>query len=169
MPAPLTLTVQLRPAMPADDPFLRRLYASTRDEELAAVPWTAEQKQAFTNQQFDARERHYHVEFPEADDRIVEVDREPAGRLDVARQADAILVVDLALAPAYRARGVGTALLESLFGESIRTLKPVRLHVEYGNRARSLYERLGFRAVSESPPYVLMEWTPGNRSASEEE
>ena len=37
----------LRPETEADLPFLMQLYASTRAEELAAVPWSAEQKAAF--------------------------------------------------------------------------------------------------------------------------
>ncbi len=35
----------LRPETDADIPFLIALYASTREEELASVPWSAEQKQ----------------------------------------------------------------------------------------------------------------------------
>jgi hypothetical protein len=43
----------------ADLPFLARLYASTRTEELAAVPWSAEQKAAFLDMQFRAQHAHY--------------------------------------------------------------------------------------------------------------
>lgn len=110
--------------------------------------------------QFDARERHYQREFPTADDEIVEVDGQPAGRLEVFRDSEQLLVVDLALLPPFRGRGIGTALLRSLLEESTRTGLPARIHVEEFNRARSLYERLGFRLVSASPPYLLMEWMP---------
>ena len=35
------MTVALRPALATDQPFLTRVYASTRAEELALVPWSA--------------------------------------------------------------------------------------------------------------------------------
>ena len=55
MPADYTL----RPIHDGDLPFLERLYASTRTEELARVPWSVEQKAAFLHQQFTAQHAHY--------------------------------------------------------------------------------------------------------------
>ncbi|HWD07584.1 MAG TPA: GNAT family N-acetyltransferase [Actinomycetota bacterium] len=149
----------LRPRQADDEPFLRALYAGTREGELATLPWSPAEKQAFLARQFDARERHYRAEFPAAEDLIVEVVGQPAGRLEVDRDAQRLLIVDLAVARAFRGRGIGTALLHRLLAESTRSGRPVRLHVEQFSRARSLYERLGFRSIAESPPYLLMEWT----------
>jgi ribosomal protein S18 acetylase RimI-like enzyme len=160
VPAELTAGLSLRPAEPADEAFLRALYAGVRAGELAAVAWSAQDQQAFLAMQFDARERHYAAEFPEADDRIVEFGGERAGRLAVNRDPGGILIVDLALLPAYRGQGVGTALIRLLLDEGLLTSKSVRLHVELSNPARRLYERLGFRTIAESPPYLLMECNP---------
>lgn len=80
--------------------------------------------------------------------------------METFRDSEQLLVVDLALLPPFRGQGIGTALLRSLLEESTRTGLPARVHVEEFNRARSLYERLGFRLVSASPPYLLMEWMP---------
>jgi hypothetical protein len=49
----------LRPETEADTDFLMRLYASTREEELAQAPWSAEQKQEFVAGQFRAQRHHY--------------------------------------------------------------------------------------------------------------
>ena len=51
----------------ADLPFLARLYASTRTEELAVTPWSAEQKAAFLAMQFQAQHAHYQQHYPTAD------------------------------------------------------------------------------------------------------
>jgi len=48
----------LRPAGPEDIAFLFRVYASTRTEELAPVPWSDEQKRAFLAMQFDLQDRY---------------------------------------------------------------------------------------------------------------
>jgi ribosomal protein S18 acetylase RimI-like enzyme len=77
----------------------------------------------------------------------------------VSRSAE-IRVVDVALLPAARGRGIGTALLRDLLAEGARTGKKVSIHVERFNRALGLYRRLGFGEVEENGPYLLMEWRP---------
>ena len=41
----------LRPCTDDDLPFLLEVYASTRADEMAIVPWTDEEKQAFVRMQ----------------------------------------------------------------------------------------------------------------------
>ncbi len=53
------MRIELRPVAPEDEPFLRRVYASSRAEELAPVPWDEAQKQAFCDMQFAAQDSHY--------------------------------------------------------------------------------------------------------------
>ena len=49
----------LRPITEADLPFLAEVYASTRRDELAPVPWTDDQKTRFLRWQFDNQHRYY--------------------------------------------------------------------------------------------------------------
>jgi GNAT superfamily N-acetyltransferase len=62
------------------------------------------------------------------------------------------------VSPSQRGVGVGTLLLISLLEEArVRGLPGVSLSVEQGNRARALYERVGFApAGSEFDPGTLM-------------
>jgi len=152
----MSARINLRPAVPADRDLLFRVYASTRVEELAAVPWTGEQKRAFLLQQFDAQSRHWAEQYGEADFRIIEVDGEPAGRFYVHRGAREIRLVDIALLPEHRGAGIGTELLRELLEEARSSGRPVTLHVEVFNPARKFYERLGFHAVEDRGAYVLM-------------
>lgn len=74
--------IVLRPvALPDDEPFLRRLYASTREEELAPVGWSAAQREAFLSFQFAAQQRHYQSCFPRCEHCLVLLAGEPIGRL----------------------------------------------------------------------------------------
>lgn len=150
-----------RPIRPEDSDFLRRLYASTREQELAVTDWSAEQKAAFLDQQFEAQHRHYQKHYPEASFDLVLEDGEPIGRLYVSRWEREIRLVDVALVPAARGRGLGSALLRDLLAEGERTGKAVSIHVERFNPALRLYRRLGFRQIEEKGPYFLMEWRPG--------
>ena len=156
-----TPPVTFRPIRPDDEPFLYRVYASTREEELRPVPWTAAQKEAFLRQQFQAQHAFYQKQYASARFEIVLRDGQPIGRLYVARGDDAIRIVDIALLPEHRGAGIGTGILRDLLAEAAAAGKPVRIHVERLNPARHLYERLGFVLVADSGVYCLMEWAPG--------
>lgn len=150
----------LRPAGDGDRAFLAEVYASTRADELAMVPWSDEQKAAFLAHQFEAQDTHYRAHYDGAAFDVIEVDGERAGRLYVHRGAREIRIVDIALAPAFRGRGLGTGLLRALIAEADGGGRTLSIHVEMNNRARRLYERLGFRPVGEHGPYVLMNRPP---------
>ncbi|MFW6077993.1 MAG: GNAT family N-acetyltransferase [Gemmatimonadota bacterium] len=158
--APAGLDLALRDATPDDRELLYRVYASTRREELAAVPWSGEQKDAFLRMQFDAQDRHYREHYADAAFHVVERHGEPVGRLYVARWPDEIRIVDIALLPEHRGRGIGTALLEALLAEADAAGSGVSIHVERFNRARRLYERLGFAEVEDRGVYLLMKRPP---------
>jgi len=151
----------LRPETEADVPFLRRLYISTRWEEMALVAdWTEAQKTAFLESQFAAQRSHYQVHYANAAFDVLEAQGVPAGRLYLDRQADTLLIVDIALLPQWCGRGIGTALLEAMFAEARLTGRGVTISVEKFNPAQRLYRRLGFREYAEDDVYWFMHWSP---------
>ena len=150
----------LRPASADDRDFLLQVYASTREEELRLLDWSAEQKAAFVRMQFEAQDAYYREHYEPATFDVIEVDGVPAGRLYVARWENELRIVDIALLPQYRGRGIGTDLLRALLDEASRAGKRVSIHVERNNPARRLYERLGFRPVGEQGVYLLLEASP---------
>jgi ribosomal protein S18 acetylase RimI-like enzyme len=111
--------------------------------------------------QFDAQDRAYREQNPDGSFDVIAVDGAPAGRLYVSRRASEIRIVDIALLHVHRGAGAGTGLLRDLIAEGERSGKAVTIHVERGNRARELYERLGFVEVAENGVYALMERPAG--------
>jgi GNAT superfamily N-acetyltransferase len=150
----------LRPARPEDREHLLAVYASTRAEELAPVPWTEEQKSAFVKMQFDAQDAHYREHYQGATYEVIEVDGVPAGRLYLHRKPKEIRLVDIALLAPFRGKGIGTRLLAELIAEAKKRGVPLTIHVELFNPARRLYERLGFTPVEEHGVHLLMERLP---------
>jgi ribosomal protein S18 acetylase RimI-like enzyme len=146
---------RLRPVTPADRPFLVDLYGSLREPELAMLPWDDATKRAFVEQQFAAQDAHYREHYPGATLDVVEVDGEPAGRLYVHRGASDIRIMDIALTPALRGRGIGSELLSGLMQEAQESGRRLSIHVEMNNPARRLYERLGFEPAGEHGVYLL--------------
>jgi ribosomal protein S18 acetylase RimI-like enzyme len=150
--------ITLRPATDADRDFLYQVYASTRQEEMALVPWDDAGKRAFLTMQFEAQHYHYHTYYDTAEYLIILADDQPAGRIYVARWEHEIRLMEITLLPEYRGGGIGTALIEDLLAEARATDRIVGLHVEPFNRALRLYERLGFTKAGEEGIYWFMEW-----------
>lgn len=144
----------------ADQPFLCQLYASTREEELAIVPWSEKSKEAFLEFQFRAQQTFYQSQFMGANYWVIEQASVPIGRLYLDRRDDEIRIIDIALMPDYRDRGIGTALLNAVLAEARVKNQPVTIHVEHNNRVLQLYHRLGFRQIGDEGVYKLMEWIP---------
>ena len=107
-------SVTLRPISPDDTDFLVEVYGSTRAEEMAMVPWTIEQQQAFVRMQLTAQQDHYTKTYPTASYDIIMSDSRPVGRLYVARLDQEIRIIDITLLPAERNAGIGSYLIKHL-------------------------------------------------------
>ncbi|MFY1829876.1 GNAT family N-acetyltransferase [Myxococcus fulvus] len=167
---PGTVPLASRPRAPSDDVFLFDLYASTRAGELATWGWTPAQREAFLRMQWLARGRDWAARYPTAEDQVVLVAGQPAGRLLVARGAREWRLVEIALLPSHQGGGLGTRLLRELLDAATEARVPVRLHVLHDSPARRLYARLGFQEEPSSQPpdaglpYVAMQWSPAPRA-----
>jgi len=158
--------ITLRPVVAEDYDFLLHLYASTRADEMAMVPWTDEQRQSFVRSQFDAQQDHYGRKYPSANhDVILSTDRE-VGHLHVARLENEIRIVDLTLLPPERNSGTGTYLLKQLLEESRQTGKDIRIYVEEFNPSLTLFKRLGFRVIGQEGFHLLLEHTSAHTTDS---
>ncbi len=153
MPQP---PLHLRSIHSEDREFLFRVYAGTRAEELALTNWDQAQKQAFLTQQFEAQHHHYQTHYQGAQFDLILLDGQPIGRLYVARWREEIRIMDIALLPDYRNRGIGSGLLRDLLEEAAVTGKRLTIHVERYNPALRLYRRVGFEPVGETGVYLLL-------------
>jgi ribosomal protein S18 acetylase RimI-like enzyme len=150
----------LRPIVPDDEEFLFRLYASTRESEFSALGWNRAQMEPLLRMQFTAQRHWYETAYPRSDQQIAVIDGAPAGRIIVHRTADAVVLVDIALMPEHRGKGIGEMLLRDLLEESASRCLPVRLQVLKNNPAARLYERLGFVKIGQDQMYWHMERQP---------
>ena len=155
-------TISLRPANEGDEGFLRQVYAESRREELDQVVWPEGVREEFLRSQFDAQAAHYILHYPGAEFLIIAQEGQPAGRLYVKRSTPEIRIMDIALIPAFRGKGIGTALLGQLIDEGKAAGSIVTIHVEKFNPALNLYQRLGFRTVDDRGAYWFLEWSPAH-------
>lgn len=143
-----------------DDDFRFRLFCQSRPPGLSALPLAPAAMEQLMRLQFRAQTNSYRAEFPAAQFHIIELDARPIGRIIVDRSEARLLIVDQAIVPELRRRGIGTAIMRSVMDEAATSALPVRLQVASDNDpARRLYLRLGFVAVSSATPmYTELEW-----------
>jgi ribosomal protein S18 acetylase RimI-like enzyme len=149
--------VRLRDCAPSDRALLLRIYASTRADELAAVPWSEEELDAFIAMQFDAQDRSYRNQFVGGRFSVILSGERPVGRISFHRDREKVTVIDIAILSEFRGQGIGSQVLASVIEEAEEHGLPVRCHVDPLNAAQRLYQRLGFVAIGMDGHLVSME------------
>lgn len=157
------MNLGFRPINNFDIPFLKKVYRSTREEELRVTGWDKDQKNQFIDSQFKAQDSHYRNAYKGAEFQIIEFNKKEIGRLYLWRTELQIRIMDIAILPEYTGKGIGTEILKSLIEQSNKTGKKLNIHVEYYNPALRLYERLGFKKTDDTGVYYFMERLPDNR------
>ena len=153
--------ISLRPVGDGDEAFLFEVFAATRGGALRAAGLEDGLIGQLLAHQFRARQAQYGARYPAARSELVLLDGVPIGYWCVARDEEAIILVDVALLPAHSGAGVGGRLLKGLLAEADAAGLSVLAHVEKTNPARRLYARLGFDAVADDGVQLEIRRPPG--------
>ena len=159
-------SITLRDVTPQDEPFLRQVYACTRAQELALVPWTTEQRDDFLRMQFDAQDRYYRQQYPCASFQLITANGEPVGRLYILRERQAIRILDITVLPQYRNRGIGRSLVRELMAEADQKGQSITIWVEQFNASLGMFQRYGFAAIADDGYNYHLERSPQNHVKS---
>ena len=135
-PAP---SITRRPAGPDDLAFLLALRTATMEphHRTAGITRTPEEQRARVLDHYECAE-------------VIEEHGAPIGLWKVTRSLTEWQLLQVQLLPSRQGVGIVSSLLRSLLAEAKMASVPVTLNVLKVNPARRLYERLGFRVVSES-------------------
>jgi ribosomal protein S18 acetylase RimI-like enzyme len=160
IPSPVG-ALRLRPERPEDRDFRFRLFCDSRLPEFSLLlqqVGSAAYEQIM-RMQFQAQTASYQAQFSRARFDIIELGDTAIGRLVVDRPGEQVHIVDQAIVPSMRNRGIGTALMQALMDEAAQAGLPVRLKVASSNDpSMRLYLRLGFVPIETAPLYIDMEW-----------
>jgi ribosomal protein S18 acetylase RimI-like enzyme len=136
-------TFALRMAGPGDAELLWETFRTSRPESYVALP------DNLLRVQHRAREAAYSASYPGAENCVVVTAGRNAGRVLVWWSDEECRIVDLAILPDERGRGLGELVVRSLADEAKRAGKPLRASVPSDNPgALRLYQRIGFNVVS---------------------
>lgn len=152
----------------SDMPSLRRIYSSSRSDELSAWPWPQAQKDAFLDQQFETQHCYYVAAYSDAHFLVIHRNGDPIGRLYIDMTSPLWHVIDIALLPEWRGMGIGSAIItEAQQQAAVSAARGIVLHVERQNiRAHALYRRLSFADAEDGPTHMRMTWLCQVRSAA---
>ena len=144
----------LRPAVAGDSDWAYDLHRESLGVVVAQVfgPWDE-----------DAQRRMHDAWFDPNLVRVIEVTGRPVGILEVREHPDHHYLARIEIASTHRAAGLGGAVLADLLRRADESAVLMRLDVFAVNRARFLYERLGFRQVGQNGSKVRMERLPRGR------
>jgi ribosomal protein S18 acetylase RimI-like enzyme len=155
------MKLSLSPIAASDSTFLSALYNTTRENEMALVPWAEDQKAAFLQSQFQAQHQHYIVKYPNGNFQIISYNTEKIGRLYTCELDDEIRIIDISILPEYRGKGIGTRVITDILQAAA---KPVTIYLESFNPSQSLFERLGFEPISDEGMYQLWQRPANSRT-----
>jgi RimJ/RimL family protein N-acetyltransferase len=159
--APFPEGVTLRPETPQDEAFLFALFRDTALPELALMPVDDATKEALVRMQFASQSQTYRAQFPAARFDIVEQHGTSIGRIVVDDGEPAGCIVDFALVPGSRSKGLGTAILAAVMQHFVRLRRPARCKVLMSNApSLRMCQRVGFQQIEVIPPFLQLEWQP---------
>ena len=159
IPSPLGL-VRLRPERNDDRDFRYRLFCDSRLPEWYIIELEPAVRARLMQHQFLAQTMSYRTEFPDARFDIIELGGAPIGRIVVDRPGTFMHLIDQAIVPEQRNKGIGSAIMRALMEEARQSGVPLRLKVASSNDpSMRLYLKLGFKPTEEVPNvYIEMEW-----------
>ena len=146
------VSYELRPATSADYPFLYALHVATMKPYVAQVWGWDETAQA----------ERFREHFDPSRLRLVVVDDQTIGVLEVEKRPSELYLANLRILPRFQGQGWGTRILGDLLRYAQGVGVPLTLQVLRVNQgARQLYERLGLRVMEETPTHYRMSTSSG--------
>ena len=142
-------TVELRSATEDDYAFAYRVHrAAMRPSVERTYGW---------DEGFQAR--YFRLHFSPAQWDIIRYRGVDVGIFSVEERDESLFLALIAILPRYQERGIGTTLIHRLQEKASMRGMTVTLQVLRVNRARELYERLGFELTGETKTYYRMTWS----------
>lgn len=150
----------LRPAGPADQPFIEALFAATRPH-LQLIDGEQEYVQSIVDMQIKAQTMSYGEQFPNAMYFVVEKLNERIGRVSIDFDSNRVHIIDIAFIPTAQGKGYGTSVISAIQQTAARIKAPVTLAVAKDQpQVKQLYLKLGFRVEDSISMYERMIWFP---------
>jgi len=143
------MPVALRPALPEDFAYCRRVY-------FAEMEWVIEE----LHLDRVAQETTFEQQWDPTQVRIMALDGVDIGWLQTITRDNELFVAQMFVDRPFQRKGMGTEVMKKLIDEATRFNQLVRLNVVKINPAVHFYERLGFQITHEDDRKFYMKRDP---------
>ncbi|GKW28580.1 GNAT family N-acetyltransferase [Pectobacterium brasiliense] len=144
--------ITFRPATPEDEQFLFELRRATMDEHLHRAGVIADDSAHWQRIKYHYNDAH-----------IVLMGSERIGLFKRHKGANEWTIIQIQILPAYQGQGIAAWLLNTFLQQADEANVPVTLSVLNGNRAITLYQRVGFKIVDNDDIALKMKRRPVKR------
>ena len=149
----MAFQVTTRAASPEDDSFLYELFKSVRAPEFASAQLGPAQLEMLLGIQYAGQKMTYGAQYPDSD-RIIQLEGSPIGRIWLHRGPAEHRLVDIALMPEFRNRGIGAGLITQAISEAQSAGVQLCCSIALTNQGSlRFHQRLGFQIVGQDDMY----------------
>lgn len=140
--------IKLKPVKETDKDFCRRVHHTALHDVVVRQfgQWDDALQDEFFEKSWNSLTRQ-----------IIEIEGTPAGTFSCVIHPDHLAIEQIYLLPQFQRQGIGTELLMQQLDKAHQLKLPARLNVLFENRARELYERLGFKITGKTEIFYHME------------
>ncbi len=132
----------------SDYEFLKRVHHVTLRDHVSKI-WGWENS---------AQDEFFKEDFDSGQIRVLDAFSESVGYMQLKLDSGALHLVNILILPEFQNRGIGTEVIKNLITESEKDGRVLKLGVfKINERARKLYESLGFKTYGETPTHFLMQ------------
>ncbi|MCF7689783.1 MAG: GNAT family N-acetyltransferase [Cephaloticoccus sp.] len=117
-------------------------------------------RQTFGEWDEAAQTARFHANFDASEIQIIRLDGKDVGYVAVDYGESEIRLFNIMVLPTHQNQRLGTNVMLSLLAAAREKQIPLSLQVLKVNPARTLYERLGFAVMGETPTHYQMRWSP---------
>ncbi|WP_041737146.1 GNAT family N-acetyltransferase [Colwellia psychrerythraea] len=140
----------------SDEQFFLKLYSEHAQQNLPFLPH--EQLDKIVEMQYLAQLSYYNNQWPDAITYLVQAEHLEIGKIILSKYQSGLHIIDVVIGEKYRNKGFGRKLLTLVEQRALDIgCTKLTLSVATNNRAKKLYDYLGYKVTSQNETHTAMQ------------
>lgn len=150
------MKITIAPGTTRDESFFQQMDAEHAQRIFQFLP--REQLENLLEMQYLAKLSFYNDQWPDATTYLVKAERLGIGKIILSTYKSGLHIIDVVIAEKYRNKGIGRKLLMLVEQRALDIgCTKLTLSVATNNRAKTLYDYLGYEVTSQNETHIAMQ------------
>lgn len=150
------MKITIAPGTTRDESFFQQMDAEHAQRIFQFLP--REQLENLLEMQYLAKLSFYNNQWPDATTYLVKAERLGIGKIILSTYKSGLHIIDVVIAEKYRNKGIGRKLLMLVEQRALDIgCTKLTLSVATNNRAKTLYDYLGYEVTSQNETHIAMQ------------